>query len=79
MVQLYHALLIQWSLYKYKCLWGAEDKSRGSSLQEEVHTHIHLDYIRVKILSCKKKKKVVTISTTDHIEWKTNLRKSINQ
>ena len=32
--------LVQWSLHKYKCLWSAWGKDRGSSLQEEV-SHIY--------------------------------------
>ena len=33
-------LLVQWSLHKYKCLWGVGNMGRGSSLQEEVsHTY----------------------------------------
>ena len=27
----YHALLVRWSLNKYKCLWDVESKGRGSS------------------------------------------------
>ena len=40
----YHrTLLMRWSFYKYKCLWGVGGKSRGSSLQEKaLHTHKHL-------------------------------------
>ena len=34
---IYHrAPLVQWSLYKYKCLWGVGGKGRGSSIQERV-------------------------------------------
>ena len=32
--------LVQWSLYKYKCLWGVEGKGQDSSLQKGVsHTY----------------------------------------
>ena len=34
-------LLVRWSLYKYKYLWGVRGKGRGSNLQEGAsHTYI---------------------------------------
>ena len=45
--------LVQWSLHNYKCLWtevwGA--KARIQVSKKEFYTHIHLDYVRVEILS----------------------------
>ena len=36
----HHFPLVQWSLYKYKCLWSVGGKGRGSSLQEgALHTY----------------------------------------
>ena len=32
--------LVQWSLHKYKCLWGVGGKGRGSSIHEGV-LHIY--------------------------------------
>ena len=34
-----------------------EARARVQVSMRELHTHIHLDYVRVEILSCKKKKK----------------------
>ena len=38
-------------------VWGARVRVQIS--KRKLHTHIHLDYVRVEILSCKKKKKKV--------------------
>ena len=35
------ALLVQWTLYKYKCLWGVGIKGRDSSLQKRV-SHVYV-------------------------------------
>ena len=36
----HHTLLVQWSLYKYKCLQDMRDKDRSSTLQKEAsHTY----------------------------------------
>ena len=36
----HYALLVWWSLHKYKCLWDVGDKNRNLSLQEEAsHTY----------------------------------------
>ena len=36
----HHALLVRWSLHKYKYLWGMRGKGQGSNLQESVsHTY----------------------------------------
>ena len=32
----HRAPLVQWSLHKYKCLWGVGGKGQNSSLQEGV-------------------------------------------
>ena len=52
-------LLVRWSLYKYKYLWGVRGKGRGSNLQEGAsHTYIlRLGESRNSILYKKKKKK----------------------
>ena len=34
-----------------------EARAEVQVFMREFHTHIHLDYVRVEILSCKKKKK----------------------
>ena len=41
----HHAHMAQWSLHKYKCLWGVGDKGWGSSLQERA---LHIITLRLK-------------------------------
>ena len=40
-----------------QCLWSVGGKGRDPDSKRELHTHIHLDYVKVEFLSCKKKKK----------------------
>ena len=55
----FQSYLMRWSLYKYKCLWVVGGKSRDSSLQEEVSTHIHLEQAKLEFLYCIYKKKKI--------------------
>ena len=41
-------------------MWEA--KAGVQAFKKEFHTYIHLDYARVEILSCKKKKKIVQVA-----------------
>ena len=49
----HHAPLMRWSLI-FVGVWGA--KVEVEVPQRDLHTHIHLDYVRVKFIYCKKKK-----------------------
>ena len=53
---------MQWSLHRYKCLWGVGVKTGIQVSKNELYTHTHiyiytLDYDRLEILSFIKKKK----------------------
>ena len=48
------------SISAYK-VWGARTEIQIS--KRELHTHIHLDYVRIEILYCKNKKKKKKLST----------------
>ena len=58
------------SISAYK-VWGARTEIQIS--KRELHTHIHLDYVRIEILSCKKKKKkkkkTFNFKCKDSIQW----------
>ena len=54
----------------YTCrVW--EVRAEVQVFRKEFHTHIHLDYVRVEILSCKKKKK-----KTIYSQFKKQIRKN---
>ena len=38
---------------KYKCLWGVGGKGWVQTSRREIHTYIHLDYVKVEFSSCK--------------------------
>ena len=44
-------------MHKYKYLQGLETKTGVQFFKRELHTYIHLDYVRVEFLFCIKKKK----------------------
>ena len=46
---------VQWSFYKYKCLWGVRQGQWFKSPKGSF-THIYTNYAKVEILFVKKKK-----------------------
>ena len=51
-ISIHRAPLVRWSFHKYKCLWGVGVRVEVQVFKRELHTHIHLDYVRVEFLSC---------------------------